>query len=98
MPPRKPDNHPRQVIRIGLPKAETTATWISNNQLLQHHPELAIEAANILSSVPPWLQDCAIHAKLDPVLGRCSWEENSSPPTVLYKLIFFWSTDVAPEA
>jgi hypothetical protein len=77
VPPRKPENHTRQVIRIGLPKAETTA-WISNNQLLQHHPELATEAAAILSSAPPWLQECAIHAKLDPVLGRCSWEENSS--------------------
>jgi hypothetical protein len=53
VPPRKPDNHPRQIIRIGLPKVETTATWISNNQLIQHHPEMAIEAANILSSAPP---------------------------------------------
>ncbi len=78
VPPRKPENHPRQVIRIGLPKAETTAAWISSNQLLQHHPELATERATILSSAPPWLQECAIHAKVDPVLGRCSWEENSS--------------------
>jgi hypothetical protein len=69
---------PRQVIHTGLPNAETTAAWISRNQLLQHHPELATEAAAILSSAPPWLQECAIHAKLDPVLGRCSWEENSS--------------------
>jgi hypothetical protein len=78
VPPRKPENRPRQIIRIGLPKTETVASWISNNQFLQCHPELAMEAADILSSAPSWLQECAIHAKLDPVLGRCSWEENSS--------------------
>jgi hypothetical protein len=53
VPPRKPENHPRQVIRIGLPKAETTTAWISSNQLLQHHPEMVTEAAVILSSAPP---------------------------------------------
>jgi hypothetical protein len=53
-------------------------SWISNNQLLQHHTELAEEAAVILASVPPWIQQCVIHTKLDPVLGRYSWEEESS--------------------
>ena len=77
-PPRKPENSPRQVIRIGLPKIEATTSWISSNQLLQQHSELAEEAVTILVSVPPWIQQCAIHSKLDPVLGRCSWEENTS--------------------
>ena len=77
-PPRKPENSPRQVIRIGLPTTEATTSWISSNQFLQRHSELAKEAVVILSSAPSWLQQCAIHAKLDPVLGRCSWEEKSS--------------------
>jgi hypothetical protein len=77
-PPRKPENSPRQVICIGFPKIEARTSWISSNQLLQQHTELAEEAAVILASAPPWLQQCAIHAKLDPVLGRCSWEEKSS--------------------
>ena len=40
-PPRKPENVPRRVIRVGI-------------------------------------QRCGVHAKLDPVLGRCSWEEDNS--------------------
>ena len=77
-PPRKPENSPRQVIRIGLPTTEATTSWISSNQFLQRHSELTKEAVVILSSAPSWIQQCAIHAKLDPVLGRCSWEEKSS--------------------
>ena len=77
-PPRKPENSPSQVIHIGLPKVKVTTSWISSNQLLQQHSELAEEAATILASAPTCLQQCVIHVKLDPVLGRCSWEENSS--------------------
>ena len=77
-PPRKSENSPRQVIHIGFPKLEDMTSWISNNQLLQKHIELAKEAAFFLTSVPPWFQQCVIADKLDPVLGRCSWEEKSS--------------------
>jgi hypothetical protein len=77
-PPRKPTNTPRQVTRVGLPNKDGEDLWISDNQLLQHHSELASEPAGILSSAPDWLRQCAIHVRLDPVLGRCSWEEQSS--------------------
>jgi hypothetical protein len=77
-PPRKPTNTPRQVTRVGLPNKEGENSWISDNQLLEHHPELAVEAAGIISSAPDWLRQCVIHVRLDPVLGRCSWEEQSS--------------------
>ena len=52
-PPRKPDNSPRQVIRIGLPKTEATTSWISSNQLLQQHSDLAEQAATILTPGAP---------------------------------------------
>ena len=77
-PPRKPVNTPRLVTRVGLPHKDGEASWISDNQLLQHHLELASEAFDIISSAPEWLRQCAIHVRLDPVLGRCSWEEQSS--------------------
>ncbi len=76
-PPRKPTNTPRQVTRVGLPYKEEADSWIANNQLLQHHSELAVEA-DVISSAPDWLRQCAIHVRLDPVLDRCSWEEQSS--------------------
>ncbi len=37
-----------------------------------------MEAAGIISSAPDWLRQDEIHVRLDPVLGRCSWEEQSS--------------------
>jgi hypothetical protein len=76
--PRKPTNTPRQVTRVGLPEKEETDSWIANNQLLQHDSELAEEVAGVISSAPDWLRQCTIHVRLDPVLGRCSWEEQSS--------------------
>ena len=51
-PPRKPVNTPRLVSRVGLPNQDGEASWISDNQLLQHHSELTSEAADILSSAP----------------------------------------------
>jgi hypothetical protein len=51
-PPRKPTNTPRQVTRVGLPDKEGEDSWISDNQLLQHHSEMGLEAADIINSVP----------------------------------------------
>jgi hypothetical protein len=51
-PPRKPTNTPRQATRVGLPNKEGENSWISDNQLLQHHPELAVETVDIISSAP----------------------------------------------
>jgi hypothetical protein len=51
-PPRKLTNTPRQVTRVSLPNKEEENSWISDNQLLQHHPELAVEAVGIISSTP----------------------------------------------
>ena len=50
--PRKPENPPRQVIHIGLPKIEAMTSWITSNHLPQQHTELAEEVATILTSVP----------------------------------------------
>jgi hypothetical protein len=63
---------------VGLPNRGGEDSWISDNQLLQHHPDLAVEATGIISSAPDWLRQCEIHVRLDPVLGRCSWEEHIS--------------------
>jgi hypothetical protein len=77
-PPRKPGNVPRRVIRIGIPETEKVETWVSLNNLLAGDETLAEEAARILRAAPQWLQRCGVHANMDPVLGRCSWEEDSS--------------------
>ena len=77
-PPRKPENVPRRVIRVGIPKAEKVDTWDSFNQLLARDETLAEEAVRILRAAPKWFQRCRVHAKMDPVLGRYSWEEDSS--------------------
>ena len=77
-PPRKPENVTRRVIRVGIPEAEKVDTWVSFNQLLTGDVTLAEEAGRILRTAPKWLQRCRVHAKMDPVLGRCSWEEDSS--------------------
>ena len=63
---------------MGLPKQEEEVAWVSSNQLLQLHAELALEAADVLKMAPEWLRKCVIHVRQDPVLGRCSWEEQSS--------------------
>ena len=77
-PPRKPNNIPRPTIRVGLPQENKVQRWISHNHLLDLDQDLAMDAARIFQSAPTWLRRCGIHTKLDPVLGRCSWEENSS--------------------
>jgi hypothetical protein len=77
-PPRKPAKIPRRVVRVGLPATEKVDTWVSLNKMLARDETLAEEAARILRAAPRWLQRCGIHANMDPVLGRCSWEEDSS--------------------
>ena len=77
-PPRKAANTPRQTVKIGLPEAYRIQTWISHNHLIDQEGDLATEAARIFQTAPAWLRQCGIHTKVDPVLGRCSWEEDSS--------------------
>ena len=77
-PPRKPAKIPRRVVRVGLPALEKVDTWVQNNIMLATDETLVEEATKILRTAPQWLQRCGIHAKMDPVLGRCSWEEDSS--------------------
>ncbi len=54
------------------------ASWISSNRLLQHHSDLTSEVVDIFNSVPDWFRQCAVHVRQDPVLDRCSWEEQRS--------------------
>ena len=68
----------RPTVRIGLPEEDKVGTWIVHNHLLDLNKELTTEAEKILQTALAWLRKCGIHTKLDPVLGRCSWEENSS--------------------
>jgi hypothetical protein len=77
-PPRKPAKIPRRVVRVGLPTTEKVDTWVSLNQMLAKDETLAEEAARIFRAAPQWLQRCGINANMDPVLGRCSWEEDST--------------------
>jgi hypothetical protein len=77
-PPRKPAKIPRRVVRVGLPTTEKVDTWVSLNQMLAKDKKLAKEAARIFRAAPQWLQRCGINANMDPVLGRCSWEEDST--------------------
>ncbi len=77
-PPRKPAKIPRRVVRVGIPVVEKVDTWVKLNIMLATDETLAEEAARILRAAPQWLQRCGIHANMDPVLGRCSWEEDSS--------------------
>ena len=77
-PPRKPAKTPRRVVRVGLPATEKVDTWVSLNMMLAEDETLTEEAARILRAAPQWLQRCGIHANMDPVLGQCSWEEDSS--------------------
>jgi hypothetical protein len=77
-PPRKPAKIPRRVVRVGIPAVEKVDTWVKLNIMLATDETLAEEAARILRAAPQWLQRCGIHANMDPVLGRCSWEEDSS--------------------
>ena len=37
-----------------------------------------ITVADVLKTAPDWLRQCVVHVRHDPVLGRCSWEEQSS--------------------
>jgi hypothetical protein len=69
-PPRKPENVPRRVIRVGIPETEKVDTWVSFNQVLAGDKTLAEESATILQAAPKWLRHCRVHAKMDPVLGR----------------------------
>jgi hypothetical protein len=77
-PPRKPENLPRRIIRVVIPETAKVETWVSFNNLLAGDETLAEEEARILRAAPKWVQRCGVHVKMDPVLGRCSWEEDSS--------------------
>jgi hypothetical protein len=76
--PRKPVKIPRRVVRVGIPTKEKVDSWVTFNNMLAGDEVLAKEATRILRTAPQWLQRCGIHANMDPVLGRCSWEEESS--------------------
>jgi hypothetical protein len=77
-PPRKPVKIPRRVVRVGIPTKEKVDSWVTFNNMLAGDEVLSEEATRILRTAPQWLQRCGIHANMDPVLGRCSWEEESS--------------------
>jgi hypothetical protein len=77
-PLRKPENVPRRVIRVGIPETEKVETWVSFNNLLAGDRTLAEESARTLRAAPKWFQRCGVHANMDPVLGRYSWEEDIS--------------------
>jgi hypothetical protein len=66
-PPRKPENVPRRLIRVGIPETDKVDTWVSFNNLLAGDETLTEEAAKILRAAPKWLQRCRVHAKMDPV-------------------------------
>ena len=77
-PPRKLAKIPRRVVRVGLPTIEKVDTWVTLNNMLAGDKTLAGDATRILRAAPQWLQRCGIHSNMDPVLGRCSWEEDTS--------------------
>jgi hypothetical protein len=51
-PPRKPENVPRRVIRVGIPETDKVDTWVSFNNLLAGDETLTEEAARILRAAP----------------------------------------------
>jgi hypothetical protein len=75
---RKPAKIPHRVVRVGLPTVEKVDTWVTLNNMLAEDKTLVEDAARILRAAPQWLQRCGIHVNMDPVLGRCSWEEERS--------------------
>ncbi len=79
-PPRKLVKIPHRVVRVGLPTIEKVDTWVTLNNMLAGDKTLAGDVTRILRAAPQWLQRCGqrIHSNMDPVLGRCSWEEDSS--------------------
>jgi hypothetical protein len=79
-PPRKPENVPRRVIRVGIPETEKVETWVSFNNLLAGDRTLEEERDDPWENIPQ--EDCTseMSKEISPSQTDIPQEDPHSPP------------------